>query len=132
MQEPIKKQSPSVNDKTNSENVTTLASGSVGPPSLLRRKRVLPNLGSASRRRHSSVSKENIERTFDVPEVHNEEVVSAENELSDGMVSIPSDLSTKALTQDFSPSLHFISCWHLYYTFLEKQKEPCCETDLHK
>lgn len=85
VQEPIKKQSPSVNDKTNSENVTTLASGSVGPPSLLRRKRVLPNLGSASRRRHSSVSKENVERTFDVPEVHNEEVISAENELSDGM-----------------------------------------------
>ena len=103
VQEPIKKQSPSINDKTNSENVTTLASGNVGPPSLLRRKRVLPNLGSASRRRHSSVSKENVERTLDVPEVQNEEVAAMEKELGDGMVSIPSDLSTNAPSQDFSP-----------------------------
>ena len=103
MKEPVKKQSLSVTDKTNSENKTTLASGNVGPPSLLRRKRVLPNLGSASRRRHSSVSKENVERTIDVPEVHCEEVVASENELGDDMVSRPSELYTKALSQDFFP-----------------------------
>lgn len=43
---------------------TTCDSGneSGAPSSLPRRKRVLPNLGSASRRRHSSVSKENVEK----------------------------------------------------------------------
>lgn len=81
-QESMQKQSQPVNDNTNSENITTQANGDVGPPSLPRRKRVLPNLGSASRRRHSSVSKETVERSQDIPEVQKEEVVTSEKDVS--------------------------------------------------
>ena len=54
----------------------------------MRRKRVLPNLGSASRRRHSSVSKENVEKITDIPEVRHEEIVTTAKDLEHIDVSI--------------------------------------------
>ena len=48
-----------VGEVMTSDNVALESSEpAVGAPSLLRRKRVLPNLGSASKRRHSSVSRD--------------------------------------------------------------------------
>lgn len=87
-QEPVIKPSQAQNKNTNSENADTHASDNGATPSLLRRKRVLPNLGSASRRRHSSVSKENVEKTPDVLEVRHEEVVTTGKDLGHISVSI--------------------------------------------
>lgn len=62
------------NKNTNSDNSVTQSIDGGVTPSLLRRKRVLPNLGSAARRRHSSVSKENVDKNPDIPEIRQEEV----------------------------------------------------------
>lgn len=67
-------QSQEKGGNTDPDSVTTQGNDGGGAPSLLRRKRVLPNLGSASRRRHSSISKENIERTPELVEVRHEEL----------------------------------------------------------
>lgn len=56
--QPVIKPSQSQNKNTTCDS----GNESGAPSSLPRRKRVLPNLGSASRRRHSSVSKENVEK----------------------------------------------------------------------
>ena len=56
-------------------------------PSLLRRKRVLPNLGSATRRQRSSVSKENVDKNPDVPEIRQEEVDVPHKDLGHSNVS---------------------------------------------
>lgn len=58
----------------NSDNAVTQPIDSGATPSLLRRKRVLPNLGSAARRRRSSVSKENVDKNPDLPELRQEEI----------------------------------------------------------
>lgn len=57
----------------NSDSAETQPTDGGATPSLLRRKRVLPNLGSAARRRRSSVSKENVDKTPDLPEIRQEE-----------------------------------------------------------
>ena len=75
-EEPVIKPSQAQTKNTNSDNVVTQTNESGTTPSLLRRKRVLPNLGLASRRRHSSVSKENVEKNPEVPEVRHEEIVT--------------------------------------------------------
>jgi len=75
-EEAVIKPSQTQTKNTNSDNVVTQTSESGTTPSLLRRKRVLPNLGLASRRRHSSVSKENVEKNPEVPEVRHEEIVT--------------------------------------------------------
>ena len=56
-------------------------------PSILRRKRVLPNLGSAARRRRSSVSKENVDKNPDVPEIRQEEADVPHKDLGHSNVS---------------------------------------------
>lgn len=61
-------------DMPNSDNAVTQPIDSGVTPSLLRRKRVLPNLGSAARRRRSSVSKENVDKNPDLPEIRQEEI----------------------------------------------------------
>ncbi|KAL9978691.1 hypothetical protein ACROYT_G016239 [Oculina patagonica] len=58
----------------NSDNAVTQPIDSGATPSLLRRKRVLPNLGSAARRRRSSVSKENVDKNPDLQEIRQEEI----------------------------------------------------------
>ena len=89
MPDPVIKPSQTQNKNINSDNVITHANDNSGSaPSLPRRKRVLPNLGSASRRRHSSVSKENVEKNLEVPEVRYEETVTTEEGLGHSSVSI--------------------------------------------
>lgn len=73
-QEEVIKPSQVQNKNTNSDNSVTQPIDGGVTPSLLRRKRVLPNLGSAARRRRSSVSKENVDKNPDVPEIRQEEV----------------------------------------------------------
>lgn len=81
-------QSQEKGGNTDPDSVTTQGNDSGGGPSLLRRKRVLPNLGSASRRRHSSISKENIERTPELVEVRHEELDVSGKDPVDFTVSI--------------------------------------------
>ena len=78
---------------------TTCDSGneSGAPPSLPRRKRVLPNLGSASRRRHSSVSKENVEK---IVVARCEEISTTEKDIGHVSVSTCKD-DIKALFLSF-------------------------------
>ena len=78
---------------------TTCDSGneSGAPSSLPRRKRVLPNLGSASRRRHSSVSKENVEK---IVVARCEEISTTEKDIGHVSVSTCKD-DIKALFSSF-------------------------------
>ena len=78
---------------------TTCDSGneSGAPSSLPRRKRVLPNLGSASRRRHSSVSKENVEK---IVVARCEEISTTEKDIGHVSVSTCKD-DIKALFLSF-------------------------------
>ncbi|KAJ7392214.1 Transcription factor TFIIIB component B [Desmophyllum pertusum] len=69
------------NKNTNSDSAVTQPTDSGATPSLLRRKRVLPNLGSAARRRRSSVSKENVDKNPDLPETRQEEVEGSHKDL---------------------------------------------------
>lgn len=73
-QDVVIKPSQIQNKNSNSGNALTQPIDSGATPSLLRRKRVLPNLGSATRRQRSSVSKENVDKNPDVPEIRQEEV----------------------------------------------------------
>lgn len=73
-QDAVIKSSQIQNKNSNSDNALTQPIDGGAAPSLLRRKRVLPNLGSAARRQRSSVSKENFDKNPDVPEKRQEEV----------------------------------------------------------
>jgi len=73
-QDAVIKPSQVQNKNTNSDNALMQPIDGGATPSLLRRKRVLPNLGSAARKRRSSVSKENVDKNPDVPEIRQEEV----------------------------------------------------------
>lgn len=92
MPDPVIKPSQTQNKSINSDSVIANTNDSGAAPSLLRRKRVLPNLGSASRRRHSSMSKENVERNLEVPEVSYDETVTTEHGLGHSSVSIVESL----------------------------------------
>ena len=100
MPDPVIKPSQMQNKSINADSVITNTNDSGAAPSLLRRKRVLPNLGSASRRRHSSVSKENVERNLEVPEVRYNETVTTEHGLGHTSVSIVMSLSGWHATRD--------------------------------
>ena len=73
-QDAVIKPSQVQNKNSISDNALTQSTDGGATPSLLRRKRVLPNLGSAARRQRSSVSKENVDKNPDVPEIRQEEV----------------------------------------------------------
>ena len=73
-QDAVIKPSQVQNKNSISDNALTQSTDGGATPSLLRRKRVLPNLGSAARRQRSSVSKENVDKNPDVPERRQEEV----------------------------------------------------------
>ncbi|PFX14927.1 2-hydroxyacylsphingosine 1-beta-galactosyltransferase [Stylophora pistillata] len=76
-QETVVNPSQIQNSNANSDAPVLQPSDGGTTPSLLRRKRVLPNLGSAARRRRSSLSKENVEKNPDFQEVRQEEINSA-------------------------------------------------------
>lgn len=86
-QDAVIKPSQVQNKNTNSDSAVTQPIDGGATPSLLRRKRVLPNLGSAARRRRSSVSKENVDKNPDVPEIRQEETDVAHKDLGHSNVS---------------------------------------------
>lgn len=86
-QDAVIKPSQVQNKNTSSDNAATQPVDGGATPSLLRRKRVLPNLGSAARRRHSSVSKENVDKNPDVPETRQEEADGPHKDLGHSNVS---------------------------------------------
>ena len=86
-QDAVIKPSQVQNKNTSSDNAATQPVDGGATPSLLRRKRVLPNLGSAARRRHSSVSKENVDKNPDVPETRREEADGPHKDLGHSNVS---------------------------------------------
>lgn len=86
-QDAVIKPSQVQNKNTISDNAATQPVDGGATPSLLRRKRVLPNLGSAARRRHSSVSKENVDKNPDVPEIRQEEADVPRKDLGHSNVS---------------------------------------------
>ena len=86
-QDAVIKPSQIQNKNSNSGNALTQPIDSGATPSLLRRKRVLPNLGSATRRQRSSVSKENVDKNPDVPEIRQEEVDVPHKDLGHSNVS---------------------------------------------
>lgn len=87
--QPVIKPSQSQNKNTTCDS----GNESGAPSSLPRRKRVLPNLGSASRRRHSSVSKENVEK---IVVARCEEISTTEKDIGHVSVSTCKD-NIKAL-----------------------------------
>lgn len=89
-QETVVKPSQIQNRNTNSDTAVLQPSDGGTTPSLLRRKRVLPNLGSAARRRRSSVSKENVEKNPDFHEVRQEEINSAHRD--EGLISVSEEI----------------------------------------
>ena len=86
-QDVVIKPSQVQNKNTNSDNVLTQPIDGGATPSLLRRKRALPNLGSGARKRRSSVSKENVDKNPDVPEVGQEEEIVSHKDLGHSNVS---------------------------------------------
>lgn len=90
VQETVVKPSQIQNRNTNSDTAVLQPSDGGTTPSLLRRKRVLPNLGSAARRRRSSVSKENVEKNPDFHEVRQEEINSAHRD--EGLISVSEEI----------------------------------------
>ena len=93
---------------------TTCDSGneSGAPSSLPRRKRVLPNLGSASRRRHSSVSKENVEK---IVVARCEEISTTEKDI--GHVSVSTckdDIKALFLSFEFDGGFFVHLCSYCY------------------
>lgn len=86
-QDAVIKPSQVQNKNTNSDNALMQPIDGGATPSLLRRKRVLPNLGSAARKRRSSVSKENVDKNPDVPEIRQEEVDVPHKDLGRSNVS---------------------------------------------
>lgn len=82
--QPVIKPSQSQNKNTTCDS----GNESGAPSSLPRRKRVLPNLGSASRRRHSSVSKENVEKII---VARCEEIATTEKDFGHATVSTCKD-----------------------------------------
>ena len=85
-QETVIKPSQVQNKNTNSDNAVLQPADGGATPSLLRRKRVLPNLGSSARRRRSSVSKENVEKHPDLPEIRQEEIDVSHKDL--GLINV--------------------------------------------
>ena len=85
-QETVVNPSQIQNSNANSDAPVLQPSDGGTTPSLLRRKRVLPNLGSAARRRRSSLSKENVEKNPDFQEVRQEEINSACRD--EGLISV--------------------------------------------
>ena len=106
-----------------SQNKHTTCDGgneSGAPSSLPRRKRVLPNLGSASRRRHSSVSKENVEK---IVVARCEEISTTEKDI--GHVSVSTckdDIKALFLSFEFDGGFLYICAVIVIYLNLEMHK----------
>jgi len=86
-QDAVIKPSQVQNKNTISDNGLMQPIDGGAAPSLLRRKRALPNLGLATRKRRSSVSKENVDKNPDVPEIRQEEVDVPHKDLGHSNVS---------------------------------------------
>ena len=106
--QPVIKPSQSQNKNTTCDS----GNESGAPSSLPRRKRVLPNLGSASRRRHSSVSKENVEK---IVVARCEEISTTEKDI--GHVSVSTckdDIKALFLSFEFDGGFFVHLCSYCY------------------